>query len=233
MSGLRRPAAVAFIAVAVVVVGASSYLAFSPERSGSLAFWALALGPTVAVAAAAALWGHREDYLYEWLAPRWGDFTRGVLGAVGLFAAAWAVTHFVAPVGSPREIWLVSLYGQLGDPRALQRHAPWVVVAVVLAAIVEELVWRGAVTQLLAERVGSRWAWLWAAGLYALALAPTAWALRGGDGLNPLLVIAAAGGGLVWGGMARAFGRLGPSILAHALFDWAILMMFPLWGPPR
>jgi uncharacterized protein len=233
MFRLRRSAAVAFIAVAVVVVGASSYFAFSPERSGSLAFWALALGPTVAVAVAAAAWAQREDYLLEWLSPRWGDFTRGLLGAVGLFGAAWAVTHFVAPVGSPREIWLVSLYGQLGDPRALQRHAPWVVVAVVLAAIVEELVWRGAVTQLLAERVGSRWAWLWAAGLYALALTPTAWALRGGDGLNPLLVIAAAGGGLVWGGMARAFGRLGPSILAHALFDWAMLMMFPLWGPPR
>jgi hypothetical protein len=30
--------------------------------------------------------------------------------------------------------------------------------------------------------------------------------------------------------MARAFGRLGPSIIAHALFDWAVVMMFPLWG---
>jgi membrane protease YdiL (CAAX protease family) len=228
-----RPAAVAFIAVAVVVGGVSSYLAFSPERSGSMAFWVLALGPTVVLAAAAAAWGHREDLLREWLSPRWGDFTRGALGAVGLFAAAWAVTRLIAPVGSPREIWLVSLYGQLGDPRVLQRHAPWVAAAVALAALVEEVLWRGAVTQLLAERVGSRWAWLWAAGLYALALVPTAWALRGGDGLNPLLIIAAAGGGIVWGGMARVFGGLGPSILAHALFDWAMLMMFPLWGPPR
>jgi hypothetical protein len=31
--------------------------------------------------------------------------------------------------------------------------------------------------------------------------------------------------------MARSFGRLTPSILAHAAFDWAIVMMFPLWGP--
>jgi uncharacterized protein len=225
-----RPAAAAFVATAVVVTGASSYLAFSPERSGSVAFWSLAIGPTVALAAAAVAWAHREGFLVEWLSPRWGDFTRGVLGAVGLFAAAWGVTRVVAPVGSPREIWLVSLYGQLGDPHVLQAHAPLVAATVALAALAEEIVWRGTVTQLLAERVGSRFAWVWAAALYALALLPTAWALRAGDGLNPLLVIAAAGGGLVWGAMARVFGGLAPSILAHALFDWAVLMMFPLWG---
>src|ERR1700722_3303592 len=224
-----RPAAAAFVATAVVATGVSSYLAFSPERSG-VAFWALAIGPTVALAAAAVAWAHREGFLVEWLTPRWGDFTRGALGAVGLFAAAWGVTRVVAPVGSPREIWLVSLYGQLGDPHVLQAHAPLVAAGVVLAAIAEEIVWRGTVTQLLAERVGSRSAWVWAAGLYALALLPTAWALRAGDGLNPLLVIAAGGAGLVWGAMARVFGSLAPGILTHALFDWAVLMMFPLWG---
>jgi membrane protease YdiL (CAAX protease family) len=215
---------------AVVATGAGSYLAFSPDRSGTVAFWALALGPTLALAALAAWWAKREEFLAEWLSPRWGDFTRGVLGAVGLFGAAWGVTRVVAPVGSPREIWLVSLYGQIGDPRVLQAHAPLVAAAIALAAIGEEIVWRGAVTQLLAERVGSRLAWVWAAGFYAMALLPTAWALRAGDGLNPLLVIAAAGAGLVWGAMARVFGGLAPSILAHALFDWAVLMMFPLWG---
>ncbi len=229
-STFMRPAAAGFVAAAVVVTGVFSYLAFSPDRSGSVAFWALALGPSVALAAVASLWAGREGFLAEWLKPRWGDFTRGVLGAVGLFCAAWGVTRVLAPVGSPREIWLVSLYGQIGDPRALQAHAPLVALAVAVAAFVEELVWRGAVTQLLAERVGSRTAWIWAAGFYALAFVPTAWALRAGGGINPLLVIAAAGGGLVWGGMARAFGGLAPSILAHALFDWAVLMMFPLWG---
>ena len=225
--------ATAFVPVAVVVTGACSYFAFSPGSSGTLAFWALALGPTALLAAIAAAWAHREDLLREWLSPRWGDFTRGVLAAAGLFVAGWAVTRVVAPVGSPREIWLVSLYGQLGDPRVLQAHAPAVAATIAVAAFVEELVWRGAVTQLLAERVGSRVAWVWAAGLYALALAPTAWALRGPEGINPLLILAAAGGGLVWGGLARFFGSLAPGILAHALFDWAVLMMFPFWGPAR
>jgi membrane protease YdiL (CAAX protease family) len=102
--------------------------------------------------------------------------------------------------------------------------------AVIAAAVAEELVWRGMVTQLLAERVGSRMAWVWAAVLYALAYAPTMWALRSSAGLNPLLVGAALGAGLLWGAMARAFGRLAPGVLAHALFDWAVVMMFPLWG---
>jgi membrane protease YdiL (CAAX protease family) len=225
-----RPAAATFVATAVVVTGASSYLAFSPDRSGSVAFWAFALGPAVVLAVAGAAWAHREGFLAEWLTPHWGDFTRGALGALGLFAAAWAVTRVLAPVGSPRELWLVSLYGQMGDPHGLQQHAPLVAAVIALAALAEEVVWRGLVTQLLAERVGSRVGWVWAAGLYALALLPTAWALRAGEGLNPLLFIAAAGGGLVWGGMARVFGSLAPSILAHALFDWAVLMMFPLWG---
>jgi membrane protease YdiL (CAAX protease family) len=231
MASSVRPAAVGFVAVAVIVNGVSSYLAFSPDRSGTVAFWVLAVVPAVVLAGAAAVWARREELLREWLSPTWGDFTRGVLGAVVLFGLAWALARLVTPVGSRREIWLVSVYGQIGNPRTLQAHAPAVAIAVVLAAMAEEILWRGAVTQLLAERVGSRAAWVWAAGLYSLSFAPTAWALRAGDGLNPLLVMVAAGGGLFWGALARGFGRLVPSILTHALFDWAVIMMFPLWGP--
>ncbi len=195
-----RPARVAFLAMTVVVTGIASYLAFSPSRAGSPAFWALAAGPTVALAVVAAAWAARDELLREWLSP------------------------------SPREIWLVSLYGQIGDPRALQAHAPAVAAVVIVVALAEEVLWRGMVTQLLADRVGSHTAWAWAAGLYALAYVPTMWALRAGQGLNPVLAIAALGGGLVWGAMARGFRRLAPGVLAHALFDWAVIMMFPLWG---
>lgn len=129
----------------------------------------------------------------------------------------------------------MSLYGQLGDPRLLQQHAPAVGATIVAVALGEELVWRGMVTQLLANRVGTRTAWVWSAMLYALAYVPTAWSLRAdaglGGGLNPVLPIAALGAGLLWGAMARAFGRLAPGVLAHVLFDWAVVMMFPLWGP--
>ncbi len=230
-----RPAAAALLAVAVVVTGTASYVAFLPQFSGRPAFWALAGGPTLVLALVAAAWAQREDLLREWLAPRWGDFSRGVVGAVLFMAAAWGFSRVVAPVGSPREIWLVTLYGQIGNPRVLQQHGAEVAAAIVSVALAEELLWRGLVTQLLADRVGSRTAWVWAAVLYALAYVPTAWALRAGGGglasLDPVLPIAALAGGLLWGGMARAFGRLAPGVLAHAAFDWAIVMMFPLWGP--
>jgi membrane protease YdiL (CAAX protease family) len=225
-----RPAAAVLVLLAVVVTAGTSYGAFAPERSGTLSFWLLAVAPSVGLAVLAAVWANREELLAEWLTPQWGDATRGVFGGVVLFAAAWAFARAAMPVGSPREVWLVSLYGQVGDPRHLQAHAPAVAGGVIAAAIAEELVWRGMVTQLLAERVGSRVAWVWSAVLYAGAYAPTLWSLRSSAGLNPVLVLAALAAGLLWGAMARAFGRLTPGVLAHALFDWAAVMMFPLWG---
>jgi membrane protease YdiL (CAAX protease family) len=229
-----RPAAIAFVSVAVVVTAFASYFAFLPESSGTIAFWVLSAGPTLVLGALAATWASREDLLREWLLPQWGDFTRGVVGAALFYGVAWAFVRFVAPVGSRREIWLVSLYGEIGDPRALHAHGPAIAATIAAAALAEEVLWRGAVTQLFAERVGSRTAWLWAAGLYALAYVPTAWSLKAaaglGGGLNPIVPIAALGGGLLWGGMARAFGRLTPGVLAHALFDWTVVMMFPFWG---
>jgi hypothetical protein len=228
-----RKASAAFVALTVAVVALTAYLAFRPEDAGPARTWLLAAGPTVLLGGLAAAWARREDLLREWLSPTWGDFTLGVLGAILLYGFAWGFVRGVAPVGSPREIWLVSLYGQLGEPRVLQAHAPEIAAAIAVTALAEELLWRGAVTQMIAERTGSRLAWIWAAGLYALTYVPTAWSLGAGVGTsrwNPALAIAALGGGLLWGGMARRFGRLVPGVLAHALFDWAALMMFPLWG---
>ncbi|MGA7119946.1 MAG: CPBP family intramembrane glutamic endopeptidase [Polyangiaceae bacterium] len=229
-----RPAAIAFVAAAVVVTAVAAYFAFLPESSGTIAFWVLSAGPTLVLAALGAAWANREGLLREWITPQWGDFTRGVFGAVVLYAVAWGFVRIVAPVGSPREIWLVSLYGEIGDPRALHAHGLAIGATIAGAALAEEVLWRGVVTRLVAERVGSRTAWLWAAGLYALAYVPTAWSLKAasehGGGLNPMVPLAALGCGLLWGGMARVFGRLTPGILAHALFDWIVVMMFPLWG---
>jgi membrane protease YdiL (CAAX protease family) len=82
----------------------------------------------------------------------------------------------------------------------------------------------------LSEVCSSRWAWVVSAGLYSLAYVPTMWALAAPSGPNPILPLAALGAGLVWGMMARRFGRLTPGIVAHALFDWCIVVMFRLWG---
>jgi membrane protease YdiL (CAAX protease family) len=225
-----RPAAAGPVAVAVIVTGVASYRAFASD-SGSFAFWALAAGPAAALGVLAAVWAKREDFLAEWLLPRWGDLTVAVLGGGALYAGAWAFVHLVTPVGSRWEIWLVPLYGQIGDPRVLQAHALALVATLGLAVLGEELVWRGMVTQLLAERLGSRTAWVWSAALYAISYVPTMWALRTSAGLNPILVVAGAGVGLACGALARSTGRLLPAVLAHALFDCAVVLIAPLWGP--
>jgi membrane protease YdiL (CAAX protease family) len=224
-----RLSAASFVGLATGLVAICSYYAFSRAVAGTGAFWALAAGPSLGLGAWALAWGARDRLLGNWLSPRWGDISRGVASAALLFAAAWSFVRFVAPVGSRRELWIALLYGQLGDPR-LTAHSPAVAALVVTTAMAEELVWRGMVTLLLAERVGSRLAWIVAALLYAASYLPTAWSLRMGGTLNPVLVLAALGGGLVWGGLARRFGSLVPSMVSHAFFDWAVIGVFPLWG---
>jgi membrane protease YdiL (CAAX protease family) len=228
-SGYARLAAPVGITLALAV---TVHVAFSLERAGSAEFWGWAVGPSVLVAAFGLYRAHRDGELEGWFKPVWGDPTRGLGSAALLVGGALAFVHAVMPVGSARESWLARLYLQIGDPAVLRAHALDVGAIVVVAAAAEEIVWRGLVTRLLAEAVGSRTAWIWAAALYALAQLPTLWQLKDPvAGQNPLLVFAALGLGLVWGLMARFFGRLFPGILSHAAFDWCVIMMFRLWGP--
>ncbi len=223
------------VVVIVVLVGVGTWFGFQPERSGTLFFWGIVGAPTIVLAAIGGWRAHREGDLAEWVRPKWGDATRAFVAAGVLFAAAYGFARFVSTTGSPREIWLVSLYGQIGDPRVLQRYALAVGIGIVVMSIAEEILWRGVVTRLLEEKLGSERAWIGSALLYGVAHVPTMWALRAGGGaLNPLLPLAAVAAGLVFGALARKLeGRLLPGIVAHALFDWLVVMMFPLWGLPR
>jgi membrane protease YdiL (CAAX protease family) len=223
-----RSAGSVFVAFSILALAITSYFAFA--STAPLAFWSLALAPPVLLGGLGLAWGVREGLARRWLTPRWGDFTRGIVGAAGLYALAWAFVRLIAPVGSPREIWLVSVYGQIGNPQVLRAQAPLVAGTILFVSACEEIVWRGAVPEILAERFGSRRAWVASALLYGAAYAPTLWSLRAGSTLNPVIVVAALGGGLVWGAMARGFGSLVPSIVAHAFFDWIVVMMVPLWG---
>jgi hypothetical protein len=49
--------------------------------------------------------------------------------------------------------------------------------------------------------------------------------------LNPILVLAGAGVGLGCGALVRSTARLLPAVLAHAVFDCAVVLIAPLWGP--
>jgi uncharacterized protein len=222
-----------YLAGIVVAIAIAAHLAFDVSREGKTSVFIIMAAPTVALAAVGLWRAHYDGVLKEWLTPKGGDFTRGFFGAAIVFGGSYAFTKVIAPLpGSPHARWLIRLYTQLGDPAELRKSVGLVVVAIIITAAAEEILWRGLVTTLLEERFGSRRAWIYAAFLYALAHVPTMWALRDPVvGLNPLIVLAALGCGLVWGFMAKRWGRLMPGIFSHILFDWTVLMMFRLWGP--
>ena len=220
---------VAYLVGIVVVIAVASHQAFQPERAGTPSFFLWIGVPTLALAIVGCLRARREGVLRDWFRPRTGDFSRGFLGAVILFGGSFAVSKALK---LPHVMWIARLYEQIGDAAELRQHVTAVIVTIIVIAAAEEVVWRGLVTSLLEEKIGSRRAWVWSAVLYAVAHVPTIWALADPNaGPNPLVPMAALAAGLVWGFMARRFQRLFPGIVSHALFDWTVMMMFRLWGP--
>jgi membrane protease YdiL (CAAX protease family) len=217
------------IAVVVLVVGAGAAVAFDPAREGLVVMLAGVGAPTLVLAVLALVFARKTGELGQWLRPAWGDFSRGVGGAAAFMAATWAVSHALA--GTPREAWLARVYLKLGDPSVLRDAKVWVGLFLVSIAAAEEIVWRGLVTRLV-ERFLPRTGWLVAAVPYALAHAATLVLLKDDvAGPNPLIVLAALFGGVLWGGMVKVTGRLPPAIVAHASFDWCVVMLFRMWGP--
>lgn len=223
---------VAYLAGIVLAIAVASHFAFDLTRAGTAGVFVWIGVPTVALAIVGVLRARYDGVLKHWASAKSGDFTRGFVGAALLFGASFMFMRTVAPPDLPRASWLARLYLQLGDPSELRKHVGSIVVAILVMAVAEEIVWRGFVTSLLEEKVGSRRAWIWSAVLYALAHVPTAWQLKDPvSGPNPVIILAALACGLVWGFMARRFERLLPGIISHALFDWTVIMMFRLWGP--
>jgi uncharacterized protein len=224
---------IVYLAGIVIAIAIASHFAFDSSREGKISVFVIMALPTVALAAVGIGKAHYDGVLRDWLTPKGGDFTRGFGGAALVFGGAYAFTKVIAPLpGSPHARWFIRFYVQLGEPADLRKNVTLVVLAIVIVSIAEEILWRGLVTTLLEERFGSRYAWIFAAVLYALAHVPTMWALRDPTvGMNPLIVLAALGAGLVWGFFAKRWGRLFPGIFSHILFDWTVVMMFRLWGP--
>lgn len=220
---------VGYLVGIVVTIAVASHFAFNQSRAGTPAFFLWMAIPTIALAIVGGVRAKQDGILRDWFRVKAGDFTIAFLSAAILFAGTFAVSKSLK---LPHILWLARLYDQVGEAAALRKQVAWVVVAIVVTAAAEEVVWRGFVVSLLEEKVGSRRAWVWAAVLYAVAHVPTIWALRDiNAGPNPIVVAAALFCGLVWGFMARRFERLVPGMISHVLFDWTVLMMFRLWGP--
>ena len=119
---------------------------------------------------------------------------------------------------------LLMRIGPVGEQVALMLrwtagHSPvFLLATVVLAAIGEEVFWRGAVTRALADPLSRGAAWMAGALLFGLAHAASGmW----------FLPAAAFGAGLVWGLLFITTRSLWPPILSHVLFDALFLVIAP------
>ena len=220
--------------VLAIVVGTaiSAHFGFQLSQAGTLFTPPyVAFAATIIFACYAAARAYFDGDLRSLLRIRAGDLSRGFLGVLLLFGLAYGFNRLAMTPGTARESWMARLYLQFGHPFMLRNQQPQIAAALLVAAISEELVWRGLVPRLLEQRFGTSRAWVVAAVLYAVALVPTAWALRDPvAGLNPVLPLGGLVAGLTWGWMAQRFGRLFPSVLSHFAFCWAVIIVFPLWG---
>jgi membrane protease YdiL (CAAX protease family) len=203
---------------------------FSEGAAGLPRFW---LGVTLPYVPLVALALHQmwiEGTLVEKLTPRWGDLSIGAVSMMALLFASWAARRVLSPAGSPRQAWLFHIYLQLGNPEHLQRSTAYTLL-ILAVCVAEEIVWRGMVLGDLTERFGRRAALPLSALAYGAAALPTLWLLRDPSaGLNPLLVTAAVGCGLVWSFLSAQFGRLAPVVISHMAFTYFTIVQFRLPG---
>jgi membrane protease YdiL (CAAX protease family) len=203
---------------------------FSEARAGQPSFW---LGVSLPYLVLTALALHKmwdEGTLLDLLTPRWGDLSIGAVSMMGLLFASWAARKVLSPLGTPRQDWLFRIYFQLGNPEHLQRSTAYTLLILLICAG-EEIVWRGMVLTELTQRFGRRAALPLSALAYGFAMLPTLWLLRDPvAGVNPLLVTAGVGCGLVWSFLAAQLGRLAPVVISHMAFTYFTIVQFRLPG---
>jgi membrane protease YdiL (CAAX protease family) len=202
--------------VATALVGLAHALAWRDALGLSAWIWlGLAYGPLLVWSVAIL---RRDEVLGELLKPVPGDLTKGILGAVVGLGALWGVARLglkFAPATCARD--LLGIVRVAASVSTMTRG-----IGIVAFSLVEELVWRGAVTHGLEEKLGSSRAPWVASALFFVAMVPS---------LHPSLIVAAAILGVVTAYVVVRFRRLTVAAIVHAFFTWiTVEMILPtLW----
>jgi membrane protease YdiL (CAAX protease family) len=211
------------IALVVFGVAAAQAFAMQPSNANSWRMWATLVTAYGVLGGLALLAFRNEGLPRPVLVPKGGDLSLGVLVGVVTVALAFLGLHLIVGPGTGREIWLFRLYAQSGNVQGQS----YLTALLALVVVLEELVWRGWVLSSL-RTISERWAAPLSALAYALAQLPVFFTL--GDavvGGNPLVPLAALGGGLVWSYMTQLTGRVIPTILAHGVFSYFLVGPVP------
>jgi len=196
----------AALALAAFVLWSSAFL-----LSGWLGVW-------LAVALAALL----LDLVALWAEPSLRRPSRPTLVALGVGLGA-ALPQIAASILLYPSAWraIPGLWGQVNDLyRLLGYPNQWqAFVALPFVVVSEELVFRGAIQNAFAKRLGPWLAIPAAVGVYCAAhLLSGNWAL----------VVLTIPCGLYWGFLRAATRSLWAPIVCHLLWDWAVLVVVPL-----
>jgi membrane protease YdiL (CAAX protease family) len=146
--------------------------------------------------------------------PRAAAVAAGVMIGAAMTAATYALFPLVSHISVALARDTTRLYANLNA----SSHV-WLSLVLVPVVIGEEVVWRGLVFGALARRFGLTAAVLLGAPLYALAHAPVG---------SPVLVLAALGCGLIWGGLRATTASLLAPLAAHLLWDEIVLFLAPI-----
>jgi hypothetical protein len=211
-----------FAVVAAVAIAVA--LGLRPSVAESTSMWLFLVVPYALLCAWIARKEARRGRLRDRLRFKSGDVTLGILLGLFMAAAGMLAVKMLLPSSSLSQVWLFQIYAQVGDVQNTTSS----IGVLVLLAVMEEFVWRGFVLSELTLRVGPRLALPLSALLYGAAHSPTLFTFYDStSGHNPVLVLAAMGAGLVWGFAMRAFGRLWPVALSHAVFTYFMAAPLP------
>lgn len=151
------------------------------------------------------------------LTPRWSDLGWGPVVWLAALAAQVAAGLLVVALGVP----VASNTDAINDAAVDRTYIVSIVLTAVIAApIVEEMVFRGVVLRGLHSRVTLVPAVVAQALLFGLAHVDP---VRGIGNVGLVIVLSSVG--LALGGAAALLQRIGPSIVGHALFNGAVLLI--------
>ncbi len=194
--------------VAALVTGLCGYLGF---RTIGVGTWWWLVGGNLALGVGALAYLKREEILLDTVRLEPGDISRGIAAAalgIGVAVAVGTVALSIVPLRVGEEVLQTLRIRQAVTPE-VKRAA-----LVIGAAFAEELVWRGAVTQALAPRFGSKRAPWIASAIGVLALVPT---------MRPAVILGGIAVSSIGAGLVQRYqGRVAPAMVAHAVLTWVV-----------
>lgn len=151
------------------------------------------------------------------LQPRWSDLGWGPVIWLAALGCQLAVAALVVGLDVP----ISNNTDGITDLQVDRTYVVSIVITAVIAApIVEEMVFRGVVLRGLRSRMRIVWAVLAQGVLFGCAHFDP---VRGTGNLGLVMVL--SGVGIAFGGAAALLRRIGPTIVAHAIFNGAVLLI--------